>query len=450
MASYDFKAILGEKLKRLTDKTLKSLVDCMCTVAASLCGLDKRVSALENVELPEGGYKPMQEPVASPSANGTAVQFIESMSQDATGRMTATKKTVQDGTTSQKGVVQLEDSTSSTSTTKAATPNSVKSAYDLANTANTGLANKLDKTGDGKDVTVSFSEASARENIGTGEKLSVIFGKIKKWFSDLKALAFKDTVSDSDISGTISDSHIANASTWNGKADKASSGNGMLAVIDASGNFVSSGITAYNQSAVNSLVSNLEAYAGRGQYVHTSSVTIETSTGHEGKLFSFTNLRTGITVLDIGIELAGEDLNSLQFYLPISSSEANEWIWETQTPGVPIAVAEVWSTRGMLTMSPTPGNSSVATHSETRIDAYNGTAPDAALISMRRFGSINVGPSGSAYDAFSKVNATLLLRNTVTNAFAFVDLSVGVSHYANNSPYPKIWGIATCISDGIA
>lgn len=42
---------------------------------------------------------------------------------------------IQDGTTAQKGAVQLEDSTSSTSTTKAATPNSVKSAYDLANAA---------------------------------------------------------------------------------------------------------------------------------------------------------------------------------------------------------------------------------------------------------------------------------------------------------------------------
>ena len=39
---------------------------------------------------------------------------------------------IQDGTTAQKGAVQLEDSTSSTSTTKAATPNAVKSAYDLA------------------------------------------------------------------------------------------------------------------------------------------------------------------------------------------------------------------------------------------------------------------------------------------------------------------------------
>jgi hypothetical protein len=44
---------------------------------------------------------------------------------------------IQDGTTAQKGAVQLENSTSSTSTTTAAVPASVKSAYDLANTANT-------------------------------------------------------------------------------------------------------------------------------------------------------------------------------------------------------------------------------------------------------------------------------------------------------------------------
>ena len=42
---------------------------------------------------------------------------------------------IQDGTTAQKGAVQLEDSTSSASTTKAATPASVKAAYDLANAA---------------------------------------------------------------------------------------------------------------------------------------------------------------------------------------------------------------------------------------------------------------------------------------------------------------------------
>ena len=45
------------------------------------------------------------------------------------------------GTTSQLGIVKLENSTSSTSTETAATPSSVKSAYDLANTAKTNAAN---------------------------------------------------------------------------------------------------------------------------------------------------------------------------------------------------------------------------------------------------------------------------------------------------------------------
>lgn len=54
---------------------------------------------------------------------------------DAYGRVTAVTNTlIQSATTSQVGIVQLTDSISSTSTTTAATPNSVKTAYDLAAT----------------------------------------------------------------------------------------------------------------------------------------------------------------------------------------------------------------------------------------------------------------------------------------------------------------------------
>ena len=84
-------------------------------------------------------------------------------------------------------------------------------------TSHQDLSNYLTKNGDGSDVTASFTAAGSRNNISTGEILSVIFGKIAKWFSDLKALAFKDKVSDSDISGTIADAHIASASVWNAK-----------------------------------------------------------------------------------------------------------------------------------------------------------------------------------------------------------------------------------------
>ena len=39
-----------------------------------------------------------------------------------------------------------------------------------------------------------FTEASTRSNIVSGENLSTMFGKIKKWFTDLKSHAFKDLV----------------------------------------------------------------------------------------------------------------------------------------------------------------------------------------------------------------------------------------------------------------
>nr|WP_302593947.1 BppU family phage baseplate upper protein [uncultured Acetatifactor sp.] len=46
------------------------------------------------------------------------------------------------------------------------------------------------------DQTPTFSQAAARENIKSGEKLSLIFGKVMKWFSDLKAVAFSGSYND--------------------------------------------------------------------------------------------------------------------------------------------------------------------------------------------------------------------------------------------------------------
>lgn len=67
------------------------------------------------------------------------------------------------GTTSAAGVVQLTDSTSSTSNTTAATPNSVKSAYDLANAA---IAKSIvDAKGD--ILTATADNTPARLAVGT-------------------------------------------------------------------------------------------------------------------------------------------------------------------------------------------------------------------------------------------------------------------------------------------
>lgn len=58
------------------------------------------------------------------------------------------------------------------------------------------LTNKLDKTGDGKDVFVTFTQAGERTNVNSKETLSVLWGKVKKWFSDLKQVAFSGKASD--------------------------------------------------------------------------------------------------------------------------------------------------------------------------------------------------------------------------------------------------------------
>ena len=76
------------------------------------------------------------------------------------------------------------------------------------------VSNKLDKDGLGDDVRVQFTQSPTRTNIVTGSKLSTLFGQIRKWFSDLKALAFKDTVGASDVdSGTYPIDISGNAAT---------------------------------------------------------------------------------------------------------------------------------------------------------------------------------------------------------------------------------------------
>lgn len=114
------------------------------------------------------------------------------------------------------------------------------------------VSNKLDKNGDGSDVTVGFTEATNRTNIDTGRKLSTLFGQIRKWFSDMGELAFKDTVGASDVKSGTYPIDIS------GKADKAttatatssgsiSAGNDLNNYNDANRNYL---CNATNASSV--------------------------------------------------------------------------------------------------------------------------------------------------------------------------------------------------------
>lgn len=79
----------------------------------------------------DGNFKTKQTAVPDPTASGTGLTFIATASQNANGDMSVTKKTVQDGTTSQKGVVQLAGSIGSTvasENNKAASEKAVRDA----------------------------------------------------------------------------------------------------------------------------------------------------------------------------------------------------------------------------------------------------------------------------------------------------------------------------------
>lgn len=140
------------------------------------------------------GYKRTQTAVNDPSASGNTLTAIATISQDAQGVITATKKTIQDGTTSQKGVVQLQDSIGATETTdtKAATPKSVRDAINALDVSAIGGSGKYITTvseADGKisatavDFPTTMTPSSHAHGsitndgkIGTTANLSVVTG----------------------------------------------------------------------------------------------------------------------------------------------------------------------------------------------------------------------------------------------------------------------------------
>ena len=106
---------------------------------------------------------------------------------------TATELNYMDGVTSNVQT-QLDGKAPSSHTGNKSNPHAVtKSQVGLGNVPNVST----------NDQTPTFSQASSRANIASGEKLSVIFGKIMKYFADLKTVAFTGSYNDLSNKPTI-------------------------------------------------------------------------------------------------------------------------------------------------------------------------------------------------------------------------------------------------------
>ena len=173
----------------------------------------------------------------------------------------------------------------------------------------TALANKLDKTGDGSNVTAAFTAATARANITTGEKLSVLFGKIAKWFSDLGSLAFKSTVAKTDLASDVQ--------TSLGKADSAlqsvTKSDVGLGNVDNVKQYSASNPPPYPVTSVNGQTGDVTVQSG--SEAASYSVTLTTSGwAQSGSRYAQTVNVTGVTasthVVLVDVALSGTDIDA--------------------------------------------------------------------------------------------------------------------------------------------
>lgn len=76
---------------------------------------------------------------------------------------------------------------------------------------------KLDKNGDASEAVTEFEQEILRENIESGETLSSTFGKVKKWFAEMKDVAFSGHAKDVTTDAAHRFVSDAEKISWNGK-----------------------------------------------------------------------------------------------------------------------------------------------------------------------------------------------------------------------------------------
>lgn len=189
-----------------------------------------------------------------------------------------------------------------------------------------------------KEATINNTQSSTRTNLTATEKLSTGFGKIRKWFADLKALAFKDTVGNSDITdveaskvtGLHTVATSGNYSELNGKptlGTLASKNN--VTESDISGNISGSKISGAVPSSTNA--SNATK---ADKLTQTDTRDINDSPG---------------TYMARGSGQALEFKRNTSIGLSVSDTYSQVWViipWGDQTGGYPVQVAH--NTKGMF------------------------------------------------------------------------------------------------------
>ena len=194
---------MGRSKINFGDETLIDLTGDSVTPEAMLSGVTAHNAAGDPIE-----------GTLVPGDMHTSTYDPQGKAQDVFAYADAQAGAAMDEATAAASAASSAQSAASSAASAASSAQSAASSAQAAATRAQDTADtKLAKSGDGSNVTAAFTKASSRTNIATGEKLSVLFGKIAKWLADLGSLAFKSTVAKSDLA--------ADVQTSLGKADTA-------------------------------------------------------------------------------------------------------------------------------------------------------------------------------------------------------------------------------------
>jgi len=181
------------------------------------------------------------------------------------------------------------------------------------------------------DQTPTFTQAATRENIASGNKLSVIFGKIMKWFADLKTVAFSGSYTD------LSDKPTAlknpSALTFTGAVTGSYDGSAAKSVaIPSAGN----GTLTIQKNGV-----NVQTFTANQAGNATANITVPTKTSE------LTN-DSGFKTTDNNTWKA--NTKDQEGYVAKGSGQANK-VWKTDGSGNPGWRDDANTTYGVATQS---------------------------------------------------------------------------------------------------
>lgn len=174
--------------------------------------------------------------------------------------------------------------------------------------------------GDTAENTTAFTAASARENLKSGEKHSILFGKIAKWFADLKAVAFSGSYNDLSNKPTIPTVINNNTTTVAGYALDARQANPNVA-----GSMAAQMKSNYEPKL--QIVSAASTAAGLGAgatRTDTISITIPTGYSFTGFVICDYNNNSGKTLTTIQtVTVSGSNVTVLVLLYNTSSGKSN-------------------------------------------------------------------------------------------------------------------------------